>query len=648
MNREDCYFSWLCLTAWTIAQGQEPPRLQATLNTEKTLIRLELQGRTAANYEIEASSDLKVWTPVANGHAGNGIFLNDQPLSGHHRFFRGRESAGSTNGGTPPISITPQVDTNVSVTFLVSTNGGSTILYAPDGTEIRFTVPPLTLPEAEIITMTLVTNAGGFPFSQGILGAVRLEPDRLALWGAGTLEISLPAELDARRIVSFTARGNGSSFQLTPDRVGTNTVLIPVTQLGLVGSALALDTELPSTANSASFIRQNALRAQSAGAPECFPDREAEAQFFDGHFTQIAERFSQRLASALVRARRAQSAGSRGDTFNFSAAERAELDVCSLIDELTGPIATQAAGNCALGTMIVRHLRRIERQRQLLNLPTDDPRCPVGFDEQRGCAILKNCIQEIKQCCESGIRGPQQIAAIYRNVRYDQARGNPCLSAAEVDEAVASCTPGRWTGNLTLKVTGRDSESNPLSGTSVLRNLTEEFHGQVIDSQEILFGDTISISLRVEGVLAFHYDDTLIIANPGDCGGFFQYNYKDESAKGAVIFNVNFSITSGQAPSVTIVPDAEKLATGIRSGHGFERTGKYIFTERGRECEIKTLPRPVPTEKLTLNSSGSLFGAPATFQGDTLSGAGQVLPHQLRVPGAGTFDWVFHRHPERQ
>src|SRR5688572_14912409 len=98
------------LFLWAVSIGatlhaQDSPRLQAVLNAEKTLIRLELQGRAGINHEIEASNDLKLWTPVASGQLGNGILLNEQALSGHHRFFRGRELSGSTNN--PAISVTP-------------------------------------------------------------------------------------------------------------------------------------------------------------------------------------------------------------------------------------------------------------------------------------------------------------------------------------------------------------------------------------------------------------------------------------------------------------------------------------------------------------------------------------------------------------
>jgi hypothetical protein len=95
-----------CLSAWAIVRAQEPPRLGAVLNTEKTLIRLELQGRAGSNYDIEASTDLKAWAPVASGQAGNGMLLNEQPLSSQYRFFRGRESGSSTNGN--PISVIPR------------------------------------------------------------------------------------------------------------------------------------------------------------------------------------------------------------------------------------------------------------------------------------------------------------------------------------------------------------------------------------------------------------------------------------------------------------------------------------------------------------------------------------------------------------
>ena len=52
---------------------------------------------------------------------------------------------------------------------------------------------------AQLITLTLVTNISGLPFAGGFLGAVRLEPEGLDLWGAATLQVSLPPTVDRFR-----------------------------------------------------------------------------------------------------------------------------------------------------------------------------------------------------------------------------------------------------------------------------------------------------------------------------------------------------------------------------------------------------------------------------------------------------------------
>src|SRR5262249_2086572 len=123
-------------------------------------------------------------------------------------------------------------------------DGGSCTLFSSDGQLITLTFPSNTIPSPSFISMTLVTNVAGLPFSRGIIAAVRLEPEKLDIFGAATLDISYPANIDWRQIVSFTCGNDGSDFHLTPDRVRSNYVRIPITHFGTFGSCLATTQEL--------------------------------------------------------------------------------------------------------------------------------------------------------------------------------------------------------------------------------------------------------------------------------------------------------------------------------------------------------------------------------------------------------------------
>lgn len=634
--------------AMSSAVAGEPSKLTAALDAADDSIRLELQGTSGITYSIEASDDLEAWALVGSGPAANGLFVWHQAVTRARssRYYRGREGIRNGGGNPFPISVVPVADTNLSVTTLITTNGGSALLYARDGTRFKFIVPAMTLPSAEIVTMTLVTNVGGLPFAQGIVGAVRLEPDRLALWGAGTLEIELPPGLDRRKIASFAATSDGNAFHLTLDRVTTNAVIIPVARLGLFGSALASITELRGSTGSPSrvVVRAPRTRASLQNVTACFPDRAADASSYNDYLDSLLEQESQSLAQALTAARQEQLSGESGDTFDFSAAvERAEGIACGLIRDAIQPLIEEAKGNCALSRVLLSHSFGIERQRQLLGIP-ENSRCLSGPGAFPLCDMMENCVKEIRECCGMGIRGQNQIAAIFGLWRQEQLLGLSCLSEAEIEEAVDICTPGVWSGTLILKTTGEKSDADPVRSRSELQKVTEEFEGQVTDSVEFEFGQATSASLRVEGHLTSSYESDLILVteNADGCSGFFGNYYKTEVAKGPAVFSVTISTGPGRAPLVTVSPIPDPPLLGQRSGHEFERSAALVFRGNEKVCDVRT-SADANHQSIQIPVSAAIFGQPSMVESNRYSGVANLNSFQLRLPGKGAFSWNFTR-----
>lgn len=634
--------------AMSCVNAGEAPRLRAVFNSADDSIRLELQGTPGMTYSIEASSDLKVWSRIGSGPAVNGLLELRQAVvnSAASRYFRGREGL-SNAGGTPfPVSVVPSADASLSASTLITTNGGVVRLYARDGTLFKFTVPALTLPGSDIVTMTLVTNVGGLPFAQGIVGAVRLEPDGLALWGAGTLEIGLAPAVDRRRIVSFAAASDGGAFHLTPDRVATNSVAIPVTRLGLLGSALASPSELRGSAGSPSrpSIHASHARASLQNVAACFPERAADASFYNESLESLARQESQVIAQALTEARQVQPSGESGDTFDFSSVvERAEESACGLVRDSIRPLIELAKGNCALSRVLLSHSIGIERQRLLLGIQAN-PECPSSLSSFPLCEMMRNCIKEIDECCEMGIRGRNQLAAILGILRQGQLLGSSCVSEGEIDEAMDACTPGAWSGTLRLKITGEKSDSDPDQSRSQLEKITEEFEGEVTDSVELEFGQSTLARLTVEGQMSSSYesDRILVTENADGCSGFFGYYHKAEVGSGRTLFNVQITTGPGVAPLVSVGPIPDPPLRGLQSRTEFERSAALVFRGNSKVCDVRT-SADASNQSIQILVLAAVFGQQSSVKTNRYFGSAELSSFQLRLPGKGVFSWDLTR-----
>jgi len=220
----------------------DPFLLDPPLILSNHAVKLNLNGQIGLTYSIEASPNFSNWFLVSSGIATNGLLTirHDDATNYPTLFYRGK----GTNISLPPLTVGLKRDTNFSVSTLASLDAGSCVLYTPGGARFTLNLPSNSIPDAQIITMTLVTNVTGLPFARGTFGAVILEPADLVLWSAASLEITFPTNTDRREVISFSCHDDGSSFQLTPDRVSTNRVVIGITHSGLFGSSLATTQEL--------------------------------------------------------------------------------------------------------------------------------------------------------------------------------------------------------------------------------------------------------------------------------------------------------------------------------------------------------------------------------------------------------------------
>ena len=425
----------------------EAPRLGPPVILSNRAVQLSLTGQVGVAYSIQASSNLSNWFLVSTGIATNGwlTFRHNAASNYPTLFYR----ATGPNDSLPPLTVALKSDTNHSVSALVSLDGGTAVLYGRDGTRFTLSLPSNSIPDASIVTMTLVTNITGLPFARGTLGTVLLEPADLAFWGAASLEILFPSNINRREVISYFTKGDGSAFQLTPDRVGTNRIVIPVTRAGAYGSSLATTQELA-----------NASRIGTGGIPlpgfaaagasdalrDCFPEKQAAADQAKAELDQ-ARAAKEKQVAALLGAERQKETHGESDDSSATLAQVAAI-LCQFYTSQVAPRWPAGINNCALAEVLVVQTLSVIRQRQLLN---DDPndQC-VNMSDIPFCAIQKSCLADIRDCCTRGMKGPKKVAAVLGLQRQDQLLGLNCISQDEAQEVIDLCSTNVWTGTFSM------------------------------------------------------------------------------------------------------------------------------------------------------------------------------------------------------
>jgi hypothetical protein len=411
----------------------EVPRLGPPVVLPNRAVQLSLTGQVGVAYSIQASSNLANWFLVSTGIATNGwLTIRHNAASNYPTlFYRGTVP----NDSLPPLTVGLEKDTNISVSALVSLDGGSAVLYGRNGTRFTLSLPSNSIPDATIITMTLVTNITGLPFARGTLGTVLLEPADLAFWGAASLEIMFPSNINRREVISYFTRGDGSAFQLTPDRVGTNRIVIPVARAGAYGSSLATTQELANAARigtGGNPLTGFAAASASGGMPDCFPEKQLAANQAKAEIDQ-ARAANQKEVAALLGAERQRQMASESDDSSATVVQVVAI-MCRFYTDQIAPRWPEAANNCALGEVLVQNTLSIGRQRQLLGADPNDP-C-ANFSSIPFCTLFRSCLEDIRQCCARGMKGPKKVAAVLGLQRQDQLLGLDCISQAEAQEVI--------------------------------------------------------------------------------------------------------------------------------------------------------------------------------------------------------------------
>ena len=226
-----------------LATLPQPPELAVPVFQSGGLPVIRLNGSADSNYVIEASADLKSWEKVHAGTAIGGLlqFTHTNFGNAPRMFYRGRVALPGEVAN--PFSVIPQLDTNQTVSALITPDGGMLSLTNLAGVVFELNIAPRALLTEEIITLTAITNLGGLPFAATAAGAVLIQPDGLLLLQPTTLTVR-GASVASNSVASFTFGEDGGEFHLLPDAPTNSTVTTWLKRLGGAGVVNGTRTEI--------------------------------------------------------------------------------------------------------------------------------------------------------------------------------------------------------------------------------------------------------------------------------------------------------------------------------------------------------------------------------------------------------------------
>ena len=513
------FLPWLVLFISLIASAhaQNAPHFEVPERLANGSVDLAVTGSTGTNYTIEASENLSTWFDVTTGAAVDGglSFRHENASNYGTLFYRARMAVDLL----PPVTVGLRLNTNTTLSALASVSGASAELFGATGTRYVLTLPTNSIPEAQVFTMTEVTNITGLPFAGGAVGVVRIDPADLVFWGAATLEISFRTNIDRRRIASFTCQADGSGFHLMFDRVGTNRIVIPITRAGVYGSVIATEAELNEMARheiGSLAAEVAALPLHAAVGAECQAAKKAAAKAAEKQLSAALAAKSQAAAVRLGVARQQQLLGVPEDSID--ALSDLSDQMCDFYTTHIAPRWPEAASNCALGRVLSQFTIGLARQRALLGETNDT--C-IDFANIPFCVMFENCLKEIRECCEAGNRGAAKVAEVYGLTRQDALMGSHCINEAEAQEVIDLCSSNVWTGTFSVQASAHTNvtTTSGIYRTTIIESLDSKFSGAVIESTE--FGTEATgytVQLRVAGQISVDDYESQENETAGECG----------------------------------------------------------------------------------------------------------------------------------
>jgi len=126
------------------------------------------------------------------------------------------------------------VEPSRTATETITAAGGAVAATGSSGAGYTLSLPAGALTGDRAISVTPLASASGLPITR-LLGGVRFGPDGLQLEQAATLSVTVPPGLPLTGLVGFTARDDGTGFEIVPVTIVGRTVSLAVSHFSSGG-----------------------------------------------------------------------------------------------------------------------------------------------------------------------------------------------------------------------------------------------------------------------------------------------------------------------------------------------------------------------------------------------------------------------------
>ncbi|HUR96531.1 MAG TPA: hypothetical protein VMZ26_00555 [Pyrinomonadaceae bacterium] len=645
----------LFLASFIAAENANAQLTFEPLVVSSNRLQLVLLGNTGSAYAIEKSSNLANWTTLFSSIASNGrVEFSGTLTADPAQFFRGRPDVA-------PISITPKSNPEHTSKLFATMQGGSTVLEGTNGTRFTLTFPSNNIVTPTTLTMTLVTNISGLPFSGGLIGAVQIGPDDPELYGGGELSVTFPTNIDRRKIASFTANSDGSNLALTPDRVFTNRVAIPITHSGLFGVALATTQEIEQvsqsvSASTAAFFAGKKSNLQIAQQPLptsvlCFPQHVAEAARIRSEIRKALRAAQSDIAAILEIERQRQLVGIESDTSDIF--EQVGPMSCDFYNSFIAPHWPEAAVNCSLNKVLLEASLGLERQMQMLGVP-DGERCTAQvLSAGTLCPGFKGCLKEIETCCLGGHQERQRLIDLITLVRQQSLLGiehNSALGCFDLNDNITQgvidvCTKSKWNGTISTEETGDAFEhiSDVTGYTETTESYDVSFGGVVTNATEqIIPGLGLMATLNIAGQGTGRNFHELYSQTQSKCGISFSRDKSESGGSAVAIYGATLTIqATNYNVSIVFFSFGDQQENFYPAERRTERSSLYVG---GIGCLESTRTHSTSTSPDTfLLPSLPVFSGPIGGDTNVISGSTNYTGYIGSMETTITIKWDFQR-----
>lgn len=237
-----------------------------------------------------------------------------------------------------PVDVTVSLDKKQAATGKITRSGGSVSLNGSDGSKFTLDVPANAVDADTTITMTAVKSLDGAPLDNNSPTAVQLEPSGLFFNEIATLTIVPAKEIPIKQQLVFGYEGDGKDYHLA--QVDPKSKEIKIKLMRFSGAGVG-------TASDAAWAQNLMIQAREAG-----------------------DRIGNRLAQYTqeIRTRIFTEGEDSIDWDEVNQRFKSYLD--QLEDQVVRKEEAAAELDCKHAVRAIEDLIQIERQRQLLGIPS--------------------------------------------------------------------------------------------------------------------------------------------------------------------------------------------------------------------------------------------------------------------------------------